>query len=304
MYAVSQGTPRSRMLSETVQYLRLVLDAKQPRGIPCNAFAHAVARCPNLAELSLAVYDDSSKSDASPTQEPSKPASPLFSDETLSLLRTGPRVAALRFDNWSSNAHALAQLLEAFPALSALSVSGTAPALPSHALPAPRALHSLRLNFQTSPSLEFVKWLVQDSSLRALEFARMPDCESLMHLLLEHCGSLESLALPSCAAADYVLALAQCTSLRELRIEDLWTAPNVRLQLPPSLECIAFALDKRSALGPVVDAVKKSASLSRVAMHVWAEGAQHSLLPDLRIACAMQGVELDVVQGIHEFRAL
>lgn len=97
----------------------------------------------------------------------------------------------------------------------------------------------------------------------------MPECELLMNLLLRHCGSLGSLALPSCAATKYVSTLAQCTYMCALRIEDLWTAQTVESHLPSLLERIASVLGRRTSLELAVDYVKKSATFTRVTMHVW-----------------------------------
>ncbi|EKM61684.1 uncharacterized protein PHACADRAFT_204853 [Phanerochaete carnosa HHB-10118-sp] len=298
IHAVSGSTPRSRALADTVECLRIVIDTKQPRGILRNAFAQAVVRCPNLAELSLAVYHDGCES----AKEQLKGSPQLFAADVLSLLQTGPSITTLHFDNWSDNAHALVQLLQAFPSVTSLNISGTPPVLPALPLPPPRAIDELRISCQ--PSLEFVNWLLRDSTLHVLDFKRVPECELLLHLLLEHCGTLESLALPSCASVEYSLALAQCTRLRELRLEDLWTAYNAKRQLPPSLEHFAFSLNDRNVLEPVINVVNKSLALRRITMHVWTEDERHMQLPDLRIACALQGVELDVVRDIQTFRSL
>lgn len=38
-------------------------------------------------------------------------------------------------------------------------------------------------------------------------------------------------------------------------------------------------------------------------MHGYSSGVQHPRLPDLRITCAAQSIELDVIRGIHILRA-
>ena len=308
MNAVAPSTPRGSMLAETVQALRCVIDAKQPRGISQLDFARAVLQCPKLSELTLAVYGDISRAVRVPhsgVQRCTKVSSSLFDDEVLSLLQTGPSITALRFDNWSDNAFALSQLLEVFPSITSLNITGTTPALSSPTLPSPCALTQLRMNLRTPPSTEFIQSLLRSeaSSLRVLEFKRSPTPQLLEDLLVQHCGTLESLTLPSCASLECAAALACCTRLRNLHIEDLWTASNAKHSLPPTLETLAFTVDKQTALEPILETVKSSTSLRAVTMHVLAAGASHAQLPSLKMECAMQGIEYRSLNTIQEFRA-
>ncbi|KIP11105.1 hypothetical protein PHLGIDRAFT_156096 [Phlebiopsis gigantea 11061_1 CR5-6] len=307
--AVTATTPRGRMLANTVEAFECIIDAKQPRGITQLAFAHAVLQCPRLAELSLAVYGDISAASSSPRGEQrctkASSSALLFDDEILSLLQTGPSITALRFDNWSDNAYALSQLLEAFPSITSLNIGGTAPVLSSPTPAPPSALTQLRMRFHTSPSTEFMQWLLRsaESRLRVLEFKTPSAPQLLEDLLVEHCSTLESLALPSCASLECTTALASCTRLRALRLEDLWTASNAQHALPPALEHLAFTVDGTSALGPVIAAVEHSPSLRALTMHVWDAGARHPQLASLKMACAVQGVACAAAGSIQAFRA-
>lgn len=294
--AVNPSTPRGRMLSGAVHRLQCTLDAKQPTGIAQAAFAHAVSLCPRLAALDVSLYPSGDAQD--------KPDGFILDEQTLAVLRTGPRVAALHLNNWTNDAHVLPQLLDAYPELSSLSLSGTTPTLQTSTLP-PCTLRSLRLNFQSSPSIEFTKWLLRGSSgtLRSLEFTRTPSCELFDYLLTEHCESLESLSLPTCASAEGTLGVVQCMRLRELYLENLWTSQGVVRPFPVSMERLAFAVSKNTPLQTVVDAISKSETLQSVTMHLWADGARHAQLADITMACALQGVELTIVDDIRDLRA-
>jgi hypothetical protein len=299
MAAIDRSTPRGRALANTVESLHCAVDTKQSRGISQNAFAHAFLQCPNVSALSLAVYGEGvTHAKVSPS---------FFDDETLSLLQTGPRVTALRFDNWSENAYALSQLLEAFPCINSLSIAGTAPALCSPSDDSfPCALEKLEMNFHTSPSTEFVQWLLRNSTstLKALDFKRSPAPQLLEDLLIQHSRTLESLSLPSCAASECVVALSHCARLRELRLENLWTALNAHLELPSTMAHLVFALCKDTALEPVIAAVRKSTTFESIIMHISEDAQDHAQLPNLRIACALQGVRLDVVSDVQTLRTI
>ena len=297
MAALDRSTPRGRVLAQTVDSLHCVVDTKQPRGISQDAFARAVLHCPNLSALSLAVYGGSVTR--------AKASSLFFDDDTLSLLQTGPRVTALRFDNWSDDAYALSRLLEAFPRVRNLAIAGTVPALYAPAeVPAACALDRLEMNFQNSPSIEFVQWLLDSSTLRALDCKRSPAPQLLEYILRTHGETLESLSLPSCASCECADALSRCVRLQELRLEDLWTASNAHLEVPSGLARLAFALRKDSALDAVVAAVRHSSALDTITVHVAPDARAHAQLPDLQIACALQGVALDVVPDLQTLRAV
>ncbi|TFY63691.1 hypothetical protein EVJ58_g3112 [Rhodofomes roseus] len=112
-----------------------------------------------------------------PSVDRLKRSAPSFDERTLAILRKGPRITSLQFSNWSDNSSSLAQLLDIWPSLKSLLISGTPPQLPSTS-PAPStcALEELRMNFQSTPSIDFMKWLLHNSqeSLRMLELERDP----------------------------------------------------------------------------------------------------------------------------------
>lgn len=303
--AISHDTPRARMLASTVASLRCVLDTKQPNGISQRAFADTVLRCPNLSELSLAVYGDDAAAASRDARQRAKGSSWQFDDAALALLQTGPRVSALRFDNWTDNACALAQLLEVFPCIDALAISGTTPALCAPVpTPFPCTLRELRTNLRSAPSGEFVNWLLENAALRTLEFTRAPEPELLADLLVAHASTLESLSVPSCASAECAAALASCTRLRSLRLENLWAASTASRSLPSTLRTLAFTVDKDTMLQPVLRALKDDTALEHIAVHAWADGARHAELPSLKMACALQGVELALVGDVRAFREM
>ena len=160
---------------------------------------------------------------------------------------------------------------------------------PSHS-PCLCALRKPGLRCQMAPLLEFAEWLLQ-SSLCALEYARMSEYEHLAHLLLEHCTSLELFVLPSRAAADYTRSAPRTSGRRR--------ASTFKPRLLPSLGQVLFASNGRSALEKVVDADRKRTAPCRAATPVLAEGEHRPRLLGLPIARAMQDAEPVVVRDIH-----
>jgi hypothetical protein len=308
--AVDRSRPRGKMLGDAVVRLRIVLDHNQPFGLKQHSFAHAVTLCPNLCELNLALYgcgapggDVVGIPDISRMQR----LAPSFDDTALSLLRSGPCITTLQFSNWSENRQSITQLLDVWPTLKALVMSGTPPQLPSSSSePFPCALEALRMNFQVAPSLDFMKWLLHNSadSLRLLEFEREPSSDLLHYFVDAHGSKLQSLAMPACSSNEHALAVQKCQQLRELRIESPWVSPMIFRRLPEVLRHVALGLDKDSALQPVLDIVKSRKSLEAVTVHVWHGGELHPQLPALKIACAFRGIDLRITHDIPVFRAL
>ncbi|KAI0347865.1 hypothetical protein BDW22DRAFT_1424121 [Trametopsis cervina] len=308
--AVNPSLPRGVALASAVKRLHCIVDTKQPQGLSLKAFGAAVTLCPNLQSLHLALFSPPSApsvaGDASQLAR-SVPNNVVFGADVLSALRTGPRITSLRFDNWSNDDSALAQLLDNMPAVTSLSISGKTPSLPSpQSEPFSSALQELRLNFQTAPSTDFLRWLLYNSAttLRALEFQREPSIALLDYLVMDHCESLESLVLPACASQEGTALLARCSQLRELRLENAWVAPGVRRELPATLERLALAVDKDTPLQPVVQAIKRAASLSSITLHLWADGERHPQLAAVKIACATRGIQLKVMRDIRVFRTI
>lgn len=308
--AVDRSTLRGRMLGDAVQDMQVTLDHNQPCRLSHRSFARAVTLCPNLLHLSIALYGEPGPGEdlvGEPTVDRLKRSAPSFDDRTLSILRTGPRIASLQFSNWSDNSSSLAQLLDIWPSLKSLVISGTPPQLPSTS-PAPFAcaLEELRMNFQSAPSVDFMKWLLHNSqqSLRMLELERDPSPELLEYLLHEHAPTLESLALPTYGGHEGVASILKCAALRELRVESAWAPQNLFSDLSNGVQHIAFGVDMDTSLQPVLRTIKKSDALRVVTVHVWHGGERHPQMNALKIACARQGVDLRFTRDVREFRAI
>ncbi|KAF9805428.1 hypothetical protein IEO21_09062 [Rhodonia placenta] len=308
--AVDRSTARGRMLGDAVRSMRVTLDHNQPYYLSQRSFARAVTLCPNMQDLRLAMYGQGSPGHdvvGAPDVNRMKRAAPSFDERTLALLRTGPSIASLQFSNWSDNSSTLFQLLDVWPALKSLAISGVPPQLPNESpQPFPCALDSLRMNFQTPPCIDFMRWLLHNStdSLRTLELEREPAPDMLRYLLANHAGALQSLAMPTCGGHEGTAAIRQCRALRELRIESPWTPPTLCKALPEAMEHIAFGVDMATPLPPILQMIKRSETLKAVTVHIWHGGESHPQLNALKIACARQGVELMSTTDVREFRSI
>lgn len=310
--AVDRCMPRGRMLGNFVTRMRVVLDENQPFPLSQHAFASAVILCPNLYELSVALYGRGAPGHdiiGSPDALRMQRDAPSFDNRTLALLRSGPAIAALEFSNWSSNASALSQLLQVWPSLRCLDISGTPPQAPcgGQVLPFECALRELRTNFQTPPSVDFMKWLLHNStkSLQVLEFERQPSAVMLDYLAAEHGKVLQSLAMPTCVHNDGAAAIRKFEALREFRTESPWVAPAVHKSLSTDrLQHLAFGVDKDTPLLPVLQTIRRSEGLEVVTLHLWNGGDGHPQLSAIKIACALQGIDLKITRDVQKFRAL
>ncbi|KAI0726864.1 hypothetical protein C8Q72DRAFT_488654 [Fomitopsis betulina] len=308
--AADRSTLRGRMLGDAVQEMQVTLDHNQPYRLSQRSFARAVTFCPNLIHLGVALYGKPCEGEdlvGEPAVDRLKRSAPSFDERTLDILRTGPRIASLQFSNWSDNSSSLSQLLDIWPSLKALRISGTAPQLPSTSPePFACALAELRMNFQVAPSVDFMKWLLHNSqeTLRTLELERDPTPELLEYLLHEHGPTLESLALPTCGGHEGIVSILQCDALRELRIESAWAPQALFSTLPDGVQHIAFGIDMDTALSPILRTIKKSDALRVVTAHIWHGGENHPQTNALKIACALQGIDLRFTQDVREFRAI
>ncbi|TFK91145.1 hypothetical protein K466DRAFT_483405 [Polyporus arcularius HHB13444] len=308
--AVNRATPHGRLLGDTVVRMKVVLDQNQPYRLSHRSFARAVSLCPNLYELSVALYGEGAPGldiVGVPDASRMKRSAPSFDDRTLAVLRAGPQISALQFSNWSDNSDSLLQLLDVWPSLTSLDISGTTPQLPSDTVePFPCALRELRTNLQVSPSIEFMRWLLHHSTgtLQVLDLAREPTPEMLEYLVSEHGPTLESLGLPACGTHEGAAAVRKCAALRELKIESAWAAPMLYKNLPRGIQHLAFGVDADTPLQPVIQAIRKSEDLRVVTMQVWHGGQRHPLLANVRIACAINGVDLRLTNDVPAFRAI
>ena len=295
------------MLGDAVTRLRVVIDQNQPFGISQHAFAQTVTACPNLYELNLSLHGCDAPGQGAIGAARMCSSAPSFDDETLVLLRDGPMIAALEFNNWSENQASVTQLLDVWPSLRALSMSGTPPQPPSPLLvPFTCSLEEVRMNFQKTPSADFVNWLLHNSvdSLRILELDREPSIHLLQHLTDTHGASLHSLSLPLCSTTEQVLAVQRCEQLKELRVEHPVTSPKLFKAIPQSVQHIALGLSRSSHLQALVETVRSSKWLTDLSVILYDGGDQHPLLPVLKMACARQGVELRIMRDIQLFRSV
>ncbi|TFK68220.1 hypothetical protein BDN72DRAFT_769529 [Pluteus cervinus] len=319
--AVNRNSATGRILGDSVLRLHVTIDHNQPYSLSQRSFAHAVTLCPNLYELSLALYG-------------SNPSS-AFDETTLDLLHSGPRITALHFSNWSNDQDCVYSLLgEWSTTLKSLSLSGTPPSplvhpsVDSTITPLRCSLEELRMNFQVEPSLGFMKWLLDNSinTLRIVELERDPSVAFLEYLVETHAETLHSLALPNppnCSttgnspAAEYSHILERCRNLREVRLERCGQAglKEVIRVMSDDVEHLAVGIDADSSLQPILEAVKSRDKLKTVTLHLW-EGANRHIyagqryihgqgqLAPLKMACAFRGVELRVTSDIRVFRTL
>ncbi|CAK5264437.1 unnamed protein product [Mycena citricolor] len=259
--AVHPRTAAGRVLGESVTQLRVVLDYNQPKGLSETSFAHAVCACPNLLSLDLSVYGSTF-----PGKESTgvadvlrvRRSSPSFEEKTLECLKAGPRIRALQLSNWSENHESVLRLFEVWPELISLALSGSTPTDAPGCWP-PSQLRELRMNFQASPSIDFVQWLLQDSVLDVLELTRDVSPEVMDFLLDTQGQTLHSLALPACSTAVQVQTVQRCPDLRSLRTDQPRAAAVLFKPgyFPSGLRRIALALDHDGTfLQPLLDVVR------------------------------------------------
>ncbi|KAG9313904.1 hypothetical protein JVU11DRAFT_4676 [Chiua virens] len=255
IFAVNRSTERGRILGDSVVQMHVVLDNNQPGPLKQACFARAVTLCPNLRDLSLGLYGCGEPGNdivGSPTLERMRRLAPSFEPGTLELLRTGPLITSLHFSNWSDNDQSVIQLLDVWPSLKFVSITGKIPQLSPELAHPPFAcaLNRLRLNCQSEPSLDFLEWLLhassQANSLRAIELDREPTLDMLDYLTRSHTESLQELAVPSCSTSEHATAINRCRSLRYLRTErpSASIIPLVFRQLPTGIQDLAFGIDQ------------------------------------------------------------
>ncbi|PPQ86955.1 hypothetical protein CVT25_009777 [Psilocybe cyanescens] len=310
MNAVDRGTPHGILLGDAVKRLRVVLDHNQPLGLHHHSFALAVNACPKLSELDISLYGCAEPGQdivGLPDVSRLRRAAPSFDEQTLSLLKAGPRIDHLHFDNWSENQQSIFQLLDIWPSLHFLSIGGTSPKhLQNSPPPFPCSLRGLRLNFQTTPSVDFLKWLLHNStgSLRILHFQRDPSVDALEYLVNAHGSRLKSVSLPALGSPELSNIITKCSDLIELRTENPSLSPGLYKNFPRQIEHLAFGLDRETLLNSVIDVVKTSDALKTVDVQLRESGRAHTLLPSLKMACTYRGIELNTITDLRAFRTL
>jgi hypothetical protein len=314
--AVDRSTPRGCSKGNAVARLRVVLDHNHPDKLSYENFTEAMRLCPNLYELDLSLYGYGKSGGAgignNADSANSTRVTPLFTGAMLGHLRSGPKISALRFSNWSDNDDITCQLLDLWPSLSVVALRGRPPRVPatstdsaSHLLPYRGALREVRLNFQNSPKLDFMKWLLQNSSqsLRVLELEREPASELLEYVVQEHSASLQSLSLPACGSHEQAAAVLQCAQLKEFKVENPWASPSLLRKLPKTLEHIAFGVDKDTPLHVIAETIKTRDEVKAVTAHLWDGEEAQCMLSGLKKVCATKGIELVCTTNIQRFRA-
>ncbi|KAJ3753858.1 hypothetical protein EV361DRAFT_217620 [Lentinula raphanica] len=308
-YATDRSTQRGRVLGDAVHTMRVSLDPNQPGHLSQLNFAEAVTHCPNLHELGIGLYGCVPPGDdivGSPDSSRMRRPAPSFDEAAIALLRSGPSITSLRFSNWSENRQSITQLLHVWSSLKSLVISGTPPELPSPiSEPSPCTLEKLRMNFQTSPSVDFMRWLLHHSgnTLRALEFEREPSTAVLHYLIHTHHATLTSLSLPSCSRAT-ARVLDKCTALRHFSVEDAISFPVALKKLEPRVEHVGFGLNKETSMQTVLEAVKANESIQSVTVNLWNGGKLHRQLSSLQMTCALRGIHLRITNDIQVFRAI
>lgn len=307
--AVDRTTPHGRMLGDAVKDLRVVLDHNQPSSLHHHSFALAVTLCPNLSHLAISLYGCAEPGNdvvGEPDISRLRRLAPSFDDHTIFLLKSGPKIDCLHFNNWSENQQSIFQLLDVYPSLQYLSIGGTTPLQPQGTfLPFPCALQGLSLKFQITPPIEFTRWLLHNSahSLRTLDCDRDPCVETLDYLMNTFGPQLESISMPGLLSPEYSAMMSRCSQLRHLRTENPSLPATFYKTLPLSLEHISFSLDHDTPLNALIDLVMTHDALRTVKVFLWNGGRTHPLLSPLRIACTYRGIVLKITNNLHGFRA-
>ncbi|KDQ62859.1 hypothetical protein JAAARDRAFT_28835 [Jaapia argillacea MUCL 33604] len=299
-------TERGRFLASLVVRMRVTLDSNQPKRLTTPSFAQALTLCPNLYELSISLYgcENTPQPNAIDATRSRRTIS-RFDEATIATLRSAPTISALRYTSSSPNNAHIFQLLDIWPRVRSLDVGGVPPQIPilHHSS---RYVEELRINYQTKPSADFLRWLLPPSTrtLRVLELEREPSNDMLDYLLTEHGPRLESLSLPSCTTSQRALVITRCENLREFRTETACGNPTVYKKLPLDIQHVALGVDKETSLESVLKLVKTSDELEALTLQIWESGVHHPMLASLKMACAYTGVELRVTRDVRVFRSL
>jgi len=317
-------------LATAVRSLRVVIDQNQPHGLCQHHLATVIVLCPRLNDLNLALFgNDSLSGSLEGNNETNTGAQPGMNTPTarrpgeISLalaeaLAKSP-IRSFHLSNWSPNSLFLHDILQFLPSLKSLSITGTPPSVPSTlpAYPCSLSLNHLRVNFQASPSVDFLRWLLENSkgTLVALDLERVSDLDVSIGLLdyfaTTQGHALESLTLPSCANPTELKHFQRCTNLRAVAFR----TPNVSSALfkhllaaadSTHLEEMHICMDKNTSLSPLIELVRQKESLKSLVVCLWEPHVRRSLRlwGSLRMSCAVSGVELKVVESLSEYKAL
>ncbi|KAF5352586.1 hypothetical protein D9756_006137 [Leucocoprinus leucothites] len=330
-------------LANAVRSLRVVIDHNQPRGLRQHHLAAALASCPRLNSISLALFGDGGLNDSVEGHDNENsinddldniirtrfgtgaPVIPNVRRTGISLplaeALTKSPITSFHLSNWSSNPLFLQNILKFLPSLKSLSIAGTPPSVhettTSPVDPCSLSLNQLRINFQPSPSVDFLRWLLDNSkdTLTALDLERISDSDAsiglLDHFATTQGPTLRSLILPSCTNPTELKHFQRCNNLRAVAFR----TPNVSSALfkyllaaadPTPLEEMYLCMDKNTSLSPVIEFVRNKATLKSLVVCLWEPDVRKSLRlwGSLKMACAVSGVELKVVERLSEYKAL
>ena len=301
--AISSNATRGKRLARHVRSLSAVLDPQQPGCLHALSFAHAASLFPNLSELDLAFYPPPK---LYPLNE--REGKPFFAleDEALSILRSGPRITALRLANWSNDASLLGTLLSLYHrTLRTLSLRGRSA---SFSVPPPLSTPSCPLSLTLEPSLALVPalmgWLTDPSNpplVRALEFIRQPEPAILAALLAAHGATLNVLALPTLTTTDAAVVSAHgCPHLEAIRTEHPYAALPPRL-LSARLRHVALAA--APALALVREEARARGRLESMSVVLWrGDGEERANVRVLKVLCAQLGIRTEFERDVVAFR--
>ena len=305
--AISSSATHGKRLARHVRSLGAVLDPQQPGRLHALSFARAVSLFPNLSELDLSFYPP-----PMPCPLHEREAEPFFplEDEVLSILRSGPRITALRLANWSGDASLLGTLLSLYhPTLRTLSLRGSPASFSVPPASPPLSTPLFPLNLTLEPSLALVPalmdWLTDARTaphVRALEFTRQPEPAVLAALLAAHGATLTALALPTLTAADAAAVAAHgCPLHSALRAEHPYTA----LPPPPLRAHLRHvALAAAPALALVREEARARGRLESMSVMLWrGDEEEWATVHVIKVLCAQLGVRAEFERDVVAFRA-
>lgn len=333
---------RQPSLANAVRTLRVILDHNQPHGLRQHHLTAVVALCPRLKSINLSVFGDANSDSVDDENgNENSMSNEIIEGMGISRLGTGaPSLARARcpelnlslaealaespitsfnLNNWSTNTLSLHSLLASLPAVKLLSITGTPPSVPTSAssLSCTLNLSHLRVNFQHSPSVDFLRWLLENSkdTLTALDIERLSDSDASIGLLDQlttvHGPSLRSLILPSCTTPTELKHFQRCTNMRAVAFRTPYVSTAVFKHFlgdvhPTPLEELYMCVDRNTALSPVIELVKSKKTLKSLAVCLWEKDVRKKLRlwGSLKMACAVRGVELKVCERLSEYKAL
>jgi hypothetical protein len=234
-----------------VSSLSVHLNFDSPFGLTEFHLARLVTLCPNISSISISITGCEPVF-AQPLQAlgaKDRPA-PSLSHRTVKLLTQSHKISSLSISNWSDNAEILLQLLQIWPDISKLSVSGTIPLIPDSIPKSFRfpKLESMSMSVQSSPSVSTLQRLLLNSletSLKELNLFTEAGSEVAEIFTSSDLASIQSLRISS--DDDTVAAvIKKCRSLKTLHLGCNKVPQPLLELLPCTLE--AFTVQAKEPL--------------------------------------------------------